>query len=91
MEDDQSQISDVPSLTEAAASEVHEQFRRAEADRLAAAAAQGAIPRGARGGAGGNVPGIPRGATGGVGGNVPGDPRGDQDGRLASQIDMADR
>jgi hypothetical protein len=57
-DDDQSQISDVPSLTEAAAQEVQEQFRRAEADRLAATASQGA---GATGGAGGSVTGNPRG------------------------------
>jgi hypothetical protein len=29
-----SQISDVPNLTEASASEVHEQFRRTEAERV---------------------------------------------------------
>jgi hypothetical protein len=45
-------------LTEAAASEVHEQFQRTEAERVRmAAAAQGAIPRG--------TAGDPRGAVGG--------------------------
>jgi hypothetical protein len=42
----ESQISDVPNLTEASA-EVHEQFQRTEAERVRlAAATQGAIPRG---------------------------------------------
>jgi hypothetical protein len=59
MADDESQISDVPNLTEAAVQEVHEQFRRAEAVRMAGApASQGA---GATGGAGGNVTENPRG------------------------------
>jgi hypothetical protein len=54
----ESQISDVPNLTEAAASEVHEQFQRTEAERVRmAATAQGAIPRG--------MVEDPRGAVGG--------------------------
>jgi hypothetical protein len=61
--DNDSQISDVPNLTEASASEVHEQFWRTEAERVRlAAAAQGAIPRG--------MVGDPHGAVGGaVGGS----------------------
>jgi hypothetical protein len=56
--DNESQISDVPNLTEAAASEVHEQFRRTEAERVrVTAAAQGAILHG--------MVGDPRGAVGG--------------------------
>jgi hypothetical protein len=59
MDDDQSQISDVPNLTEAAVQEVHEQFRRAEAVRMAGApASQGA---GATGGAGGSITENPHG------------------------------
>jgi hypothetical protein len=69
-DDNESQISDVPNMTDAAASEVHEQFRRTGADRvrLAAAAAQGAVPRG--------MVGDPRGPVGGVGGNAPANPQG---------------
>jgi hypothetical protein len=68
--DNDRQISDVPNLTETSASEVHEQFRRTEAERVRlAAAAQGAIPRGAVG--------DPRGAVGGVGGDAPANPRGE--------------
>jgi hypothetical protein len=45
--DNNSQISVVPNLTEASASEVHKQFWRTEAERVRlAAAAQEAIPRG---------------------------------------------
>jgi hypothetical protein len=54
----ESQISDVPNLTEASA-EVQKQFRRTEAEMVRlAAAAQGAIPRG--------MVGDPRGAVGGA-------------------------
>jgi hypothetical protein len=62
-DDNQSQISDVPSVTEAAASEVQEQFRRTEANRvrMAAAAAQEAIPRGASGGVRESIPANPHG------------------------------
>jgi hypothetical protein len=72
--DDDSQISDVPNLTEASASEVHEQFRKKEAERVRlAAAAQRAIPSG--------MVGDPRGAVGGtvggVGGDAPANPRGE--------------
>jgi hypothetical protein len=76
-DDKESQISDVPNLTDAAASEVHEQFRRTEVERvrMAAAAAQGAVPRGAVGGVGGNTSANPQREAGG---NVPANPRGDQ-------------
>jgi hypothetical protein len=84
-DDNQSQISDVPSVTEAAASEVHEQFRRTEADRVRmAAAAQGAIPRGPTGGVGENIPANPHGEARG---KVQANPRGDQDERRDAQID----
>jgi hypothetical protein len=90
--DDDSQISDVPNLTEASASEVHEQFWRTEAERVRlAAAAQGAISRGmvedprvavggAIGGVGGDAPANPRGENGENGqANVQARLRGDQD------------
>jgi hypothetical protein len=71
--DNESQISDVPNLNEAAALEVHEQFRRTEAKRVrVAAAAQEAIPHG--------MVGDPRGAVGGVGADAPANPRGEDGG-----------
>jgi hypothetical protein len=77
--DNESQISVVPNLTEAAASEVHEQFRRTEAERVkVAAAAQGAIPRG--------MIGDPRGAVGGVGGDAPANPRGEDGGNVQANV-----
>jgi hypothetical protein len=75
----ESQTSDVPNLTETAASEVHEQFRRTEAERVRmAAAAQGAIPRGAVG--------DPPGAVGGVGGDAPANPRGEDGGNSQANV-----
>jgi hypothetical protein len=89
-DDNESQISDVPSMTNAAASEVHEQFWRTEADRvrMSVTAAQGAVPRGAFGGVGGNAPANPQGEARE---NVPANPRGDQDARLDAQIDALAR
>jgi hypothetical protein len=89
-DDNECQISDVPNMTDAAASEVHEQFRRIEAERvrIAAAAAQGAVPRGAVGGVEGNTPANPQGEAGG---NVPANPRGDQDAGRDAQIDALAR
>jgi hypothetical protein len=89
-DDNESQSSDVPSMTDAAALEVHEQFWRAEANRvrMAAAAAQGAVPRGAVGGVGGNAPANPQGEAGG---NVPANPCGDQDAGQDAQIDALAR
>jgi L-aminopeptidase/D-esterase-like protein len=94
VDETESQISDVPNLTEASA-EVHEQFRRTEAERVRlAAAAQGAIPRGMVGdsrgavggavkGGGGDAPANPRGEHEA---NVQANPRGDQDNRRDAQI-----
>jgi hypothetical protein len=77
--DNDSQISDVPNLTEVAASEVHEQFRRTEAERVRmAAATQGAIPRG--------MVGDPRGAVGGVGGDAPANPQGEDGGNGLANV-----
>jgi hypothetical protein len=97
----ESQISDVPNLAEALASEVHEQFRRSAAKRVRiAAAAQGAIPRGmvgdprgavggAVGGGGGDEPANPRGENGENGtANVTANSRGDQDDRRDAQIEV---
>jgi hypothetical protein len=83
--DNKSQTSDVPNLTETAASEVHKQFQRTEAERVRmAAAAQGAIPRGAVGGDGGDAPANPRGEDGGNGqANVQANLRVEQDDALA--------
>jgi hypothetical protein len=87
-------------MAEASASEVHEQFRRSEAERVRlAAAAQGAIPRGmvgdprgAVGGAvrgGGDAPANPRGENGENGqANIPANPHGDQDDRRDAQIEV---
>jgi hypothetical protein len=89
-DENKSQISDVPNMTDAAASEVHKQFWRTEADRvrMAAAAAQGAVPRGAVWGVGGNAPANPHGDAGG---NVPANQRGDQDAGQDTQIDALAR
>jgi hypothetical protein len=77
----ESQISDVPNLTDVVASEVHEQFRRTEAERvrMVAAAAQGAVPWGAVGGAGESTS------------HVPENPCGDQDAGQDAQIDALAR
>jgi hypothetical protein len=73
---DKSQTPDAPNLTETAAAEVHEQFRRTEAKRVRmAAAAQGAIPRGAVGGVGEDGQA-----------NVQANLRGEQDDRRDEQI-----
>jgi hypothetical protein len=68
-------------LTNVTASEVHEQFRRTEAERvrMAAAAAKGAVPREAVGGAGVSTS------------DVPANPRGDQDAGRDAQIDALAR
>jgi hypothetical protein len=77
--DNESQISVVPNMTEASASEVHEQFWRSEAKRVRmAAAAQGAIPRG--------TVGDPRGAVEGVGGDAPANPRGEDGGNGQANV-----
>jgi hypothetical protein len=79
-DDNESQISDVPNLTDAAASEVHEQFQRTETERvrMAAAAAQGAVPRG--------MVGDPRGAVRGVGGPAPANPQGEDGGNVQANL-----
>jgi hypothetical protein len=75
---DESQTPDAPNLTETAAAEVHEQFRRTEAERVRmAATAQGAIPRGAVGGVGEDGQA-----------NVQANLRGEQDDRLDAQIEV---
>jgi hypothetical protein len=88
--DNESQISDVPNMTDATALEVHEQFRRTEAYRvrMATAAAQGTVPRGPVEGVGGHAPANPQGEAGG---NVPANPRGDQDAGRDTQIDALAR
>jgi hypothetical protein len=78
---DESQTSDAPNLTETAAAEVHKQFRRTEAERVRmAAAAQGAIPRGA-------VVGVGEVGENGQA-NVQASLPGEQDGRRDAQIEV---